>query len=51
MSGDAEPLVVRCPVCGRGVVVHDGRLREHLPPGRFETAKCPGSGAKVEASS
>jgi ribosomal protein S27E len=43
------PTLARCPVCGRTIVVKDGRLREHLPPGRFADVKCPGSGGKVAA--
>jgi ribosomal protein S27E len=38
------PTLATCPVCGRLIVVKNGRLREHLPPGRFAGAKCPGSG-------
>lgn len=40
--------LARCPLCGRELAVHDGRIREHLPPDGWTTRKCPGSGAKVE---
>jgi ribosomal protein S27E len=37
------PTLATCPVCGRTIIVKDGRLREHLPPGRFADTKCSGS--------
>jgi hypothetical protein len=38
------PTLATCPVCGRTIVTKDGRLREHLPPGRWPDKKCAGSG-------
>jgi ribosomal protein S27E len=38
------PTLATCPVCGRLIATKTGRLREHLPPGRFADQKCPGSG-------
>jgi len=43
-------ILATCPLCGRQIAVKDGRLREHLPPGRFADKKCPASGAKAAAA-
>ena len=45
------PTLATCPVCGRQVVVHDGRLREHLEPldpDSWAGRKCRGSGTKAD---
>jgi hypothetical protein len=43
-AAGVTPVLATCPVCGRLIVVKTGRLREHLPPGRFADTKCSGSG-------
>jgi predicted RNA-binding Zn-ribbon protein involved in translation (DUF1610 family) len=44
-----QPTLAKCPVCGRRLVVRDGRIREHLPRESWSEKKCPGSGAPVGA--
>ena len=41
------PTLATCPVCGRQVVVQDGRLRAHKTPDGAR-ATCPGSGTKED---
>jgi predicted RNA-binding Zn-ribbon protein involved in translation (DUF1610 family) len=43
------PALAKCPLCGRELVVRDGRIREHLPRESWADRKCPGSGGKVGA--